>query len=273
MKLGWLSDIHLNFLDDASRGRFLESLSVHPVDAWLLSGDVGEATSIVGYLQELAREIQVPMYFVLGNHDFYRGSIRGVVAEVASMARSSDRLAWLTSADPEPLAANVAVVGDDGWADGRLGDPLGTPVELNDFYLIEELTGHPRAELVQRLNRLGDHAAARLGPKLEDAAERHAHVVVVTHAPPFEGATWHEGEISSPDWLPWFSCDAVGSAILRCAETHSETRFLVLCGHTHSPGQYSPRPNVAVLTARATYGHPVVQAVIELDGSSVARAA
>ena len=268
MKLGWLSDVHLNFTDDVGRRGFFADLTTHEVDVWLVSGDTGEATSILGYLREFEDEVGAPTYFVLGNHDFYRGSIRQVVADVASLASSSGRLTWLTQSGPELLEEGLAVVGDDGWADARLGDPLGTPVELNDFYLIEELTGHSREVLVRRLNRLGDKAAARLRSKLDRAATRCGYVVVVTHVPPFEGATWHKGEISSADWLPWFSCDAVGRAIVECADRHPETSFLVLCGHTHSPGQCFPRPNVVVHTAAAEYGCPRVQAVIELEGEA-----
>lgn len=269
MRLGWLSDIHLNFLDVLGREQFMETLSARSVDAWLLSGDVGEAPSVVPYLKELERAVSAPVYFVLGNHDFYRGSFRTILSEVHSLAQSSDRLVWLTRDGPQLLAPNLALVGDDGWADGRLGDPLGTPVELNDFHLIEELTGHPRSELVRRLNRLGKESAARLGPKLEEAARECENVVVVTHVPPFEGASWHEGGISSPDWLPWFSCEAVGMAILRAAEGHPDTDFLVLCGHTHSPGQYSPVSNVVVHTAGASYGRPAVQATLEFDATLI----
>jgi len=268
MNIGWLSDIHLNFLDALGRERFIEGLSAKPVDAWLVSGDVGEAPSVVGYLSELAFGVTTPVYFVLGNHDFYGGSLRSVLAQVHSLYRSSDRLFWLTRSGPQFLAPGLSVVGDDGWADGLLGNPFETPVELNDFRLIEELTGLSRSELVKRLNRLGEDSAARLGPKLHEAAAQCEKVVVVTHVPPFEGAAWHEGRTSSPDWLPWFSADAVGRTILEVADRHRDTNFLVLCGHTHSPGQYSPIPNVVVHTAGASYGHPTVQGVIVFDGPS-----
>lgn len=269
MKLGWLSDLHLNFLDAPGRRRFIEELAERLVDAWLFSGDLGEAPTVLGYLEELATLLPVPLYFVLGNHDFYGGSIRGVTEEVDSLARSRDGLVWLTAAEPQLLTPDLAVVGDDGWGDGRLGDPLGTLVVFNDFLLIQELTGHSRRELIRRLNLLGDESARRLGPKLEAAAERCRNVVVVTHVPPFEGASWHEGNTSSDGWLPWLTCDAVGRAILDVAGRHPATSFLVLCGHTHSPGRYAPAPNVVVHTAGAAYGHPTMQASVEFDGRTI----
>jgi predicted phosphodiesterase len=263
MKLGWISDIHLNFLDGASRAGFLDSLGEEPVDAWLLSGDVGEADTVVGYLKEIVEAVHVPVLFVLGNHDFYRGSISEVRSTVEGITRSQERLVWLSQGGPQYVAPGLVVVGDDGWADARLGDPLGTPIELNDFLLIKELSGLARAVLVGRLNELGDESAARLSPKLVEASAGSETVIVLTHVPPFEGSCWHEGKVTTPDWLPWFTCDAVGRTILHVANDHPDTRFLVLCGHTHSPGRFFPAQNVVVLTAKASYGDPSVQRILE----------
>jgi Icc protein len=269
LKLGWLSDLHLNFLDAPGRRRFMEELAARTEDAWLFSGDLGEAPTVVAYLEELGTLLPVPLYFVLGNHDFYRGSIEGVTEDVASLSRSRDGLVWLTEAEPRLLAPGLALVGDDGWGDARLGDPQGTLVMFNDFFLIQELTGHRKPELVRRLNLLGDESARRLGPKLEAAAGQCRNVIVVTHVPPFEGACWHEGTTSSEGWLPWLTCDAVGRTILDVAGRHAATRFLVLCGHTHSLGRYAPAPNVLVHTAGASYGDPSVQGFVDFDGGSM----
>ena len=90
-------------------------------------------------------------------------------------------------------------------------------------------------------------------------------VVVVTHVPPFRAAAWHQGRPSHDDWLPWFSCRAVGEVLLRCARRNPTVEFLVLCGHTHGSGVYSPAENVTVHTAEAEYGAPRVQCVFDLD--------
>jgi Icc protein len=262
MKLGWLADIHLDFLDDAARRNFILQLAKHEVDAWLLCGDIGQAGSVNRYLRELADGISAPLYFVLGNHDFYGGSLERVRPHVRSLALELEGLVWLTGIPAVPAAPGVAITGDDGWSDARLGDPAGSDVELNDFYLIEELTVLGRAERIRTLNRLGDEAAARLAPKLEQAAGMARTVLVVTHPPPFAGASWHQGQMSGSAWLPWFACDAAGRVILECARRHPETSFEVFCGHTHGGGRYSPCQNVDVLTAAAEYGKPEVQGIL-----------
>lgn len=226
-KLGWLSDIHLNFLSESEVRRFFGQLAASDVDGWLVSGDIGEVRSVAGYLRLFATELPCRTYFVLGNHDCYGGSLAGVRAEMERLSRQSDRLVWLTASDPQAPGDCVAIVGDDGWGDGRFGNARRTPVELNDFLLIDELAGLTRQALVRTLNTWGDQAAARL--------------------------------------VPWFACQATGEAILACAKDSPRTDFLVLCGHTHGGGVHAPAPNVVVHTAAAEYGTPEVQRSFEFE--------
>jgi Icc protein len=264
MKLGWLSDIHLNFLDEAAARQFVAGLSSHDADAWIVSGDIGQADSVCKFLRSFAAFLRGKTYFTLGNHDFYGGSLAEVREEVRRLTKVAPQLVWLTEANPQFLDGAVALVGDDSWADARFGNARGTPVVLNDFCLIEELSGLTRANLVGTLNELGDAAAVRLAPKLERAAASSVCVVLATHVPPFREAAWHRGRLSDDDWAPWFSCRAVGETVLRCARSHPEVSFLVLCGHTHGSGVYSPVENVTVRTAEAEYGEPRVQYVFEV---------
>ncbi len=264
MKLGWLTDIHLNFLNEDGIQSFLSNFQSRTVDGWLISGDIGEATNIVYFLQRIADVSDKPVYFVLGNHDYYHGSLIETTRVVMELADRESDLVWLTWADVQVLAPGLALVGDDGWGDGRIGRPYDTPVRLNDFVAIGELRGHHRKQLVKKLNQLGDEAAGRLTPKLKAAAKENDQVVVVTHVPPFAGAAWHEGRPSDDDWVPWFSCKAIGDALLDCAANYPEVNFLVVCGHTHGSGEYSPCSNLKVMTGGAEYGAPRVSKIINL---------
>jgi hypothetical protein len=75
-RFAWATDIHLKFLDDDERRSFLESLAAKDVDGFLINGDIGEGHTVMKYLEEIAHVLHWPVYFVLGNHGFYRGSIR-----------------------------------------------------------------------------------------------------------------------------------------------------------------------------------------------------
>jgi hypothetical protein len=62
MRLAWLTDIHLNFLDDDDRRSFLEAVA-DQADAFAISGDIGESPKIVGYLKEMEEIVRKPIYF------------------------------------------------------------------------------------------------------------------------------------------------------------------------------------------------------------------
>jgi hypothetical protein len=155
-------------------------------------------------------------------------------------------------------------VGVDGWGDARLGNPETTAVRLNDFLLISELAGLGRRALLERLRALGEECAQRLRKSLPEALERHRRVLVLTHVPPFREACWHEGRLSNDDWLPFFTCAAVGEVLREALAARPDREALVLCGHTHGEGVARVLPNLEVRTGGARYGAPAVQQVLEL---------
>lgn len=261
----WINDIHLDFLEDEDVDNFLSLVDGEKPDVVLLAGDISLANHIIDHLRRIERRIEAPVCFVLGNHDFYHGSIAGVRREVAQLDQNSEKLHWLNQTGVYELSETTAIVGHDGWGDARVGNFDTSLVELNDFFLIDELTGRDRAGLVQVLRELGDEAADHFRKVLPRALETHRDVVVVTHVPPFREATWYDGRVSNDDWAPFFCCQAGGDAIREVASAHPDGRVTVLCGHTHGEGDIKILPNLRVLTGGARYRAPQIQAVLELD--------
>jgi predicted MPP superfamily phosphohydrolase len=262
MNLVWLTDLHLNFVDEARLEELLSEIRSKQPDAILISGDLAEAHHLAAYLHRLEWGLAQPIYFVLGNHDYYRGSIVAVRDSMERITRSSSRLKWLPALEVVSLSKSTALVGHDGWGDGRFGNAETTDILLNDFFLIEELQDRERPDLLAVLQQLGDEAAAHFRKLIPEALAEHDRVIVLTHVPPFAGAAWHQGKPSNDDWLPWFSCKAVGDVLLEAMQQHPEKSMLVLCGHTHGSGIFSPLPNLEVWTGGAVYGEPRVQRVI-----------
>jgi len=263
-RVAWVTDIHLNFLEPDERCTFLQRLARERVNALLVSGDIGEADSVGRHLTEMETALQIPILFVLGNHDFYKGSIREVREQVNHRAEQSGRLVYLSVAGVIELTPETCVIGHDGWADARLGGYERSDVLLNDYLLIEELADLDRNGLRQRLEALGDEAAEHLRSTLCSAVERYRRVLLVTHVPPFREACWYNGRISDDNWLPHFSCRAAGDAIRGVMRDHPECQTTVLCGHTHGSGQARILDNLEVITGGARYGHPDVQLILEL---------
>lgn len=264
MRVVWLTDIHLNFIGHDRIEAFCRELSSAKPDAILIGGDIGEAAYVSGYLQRLVASLSVPIYFVLGNHDYYGGSIAAVREEVTAIVGLSKRLCWLPLAGVVELAAETGLVGHDGWADARFGDYANSQVMLNDYLMIAELHGFDRSQRQARLNALGDAAAEHFRKVLPQALSRFSHLVLLTHVPPFREACWHEGAISNDDYLPHFSCKAVGDVLVEMMQSHPERKMTVLCGHTHSSGEAQILPNLLVRTGAAVYGRPQIQDILVL---------
>ena len=120
--VAWLTDPHFNFIKPREVTDFLERVAATEADAVLIGGDIGEAQSLVGYLRQIAATLPVPVYFVLGNHDFYYGSIREVRQQVVELCSQVPNLHWLGDGQIAELGPRTGLVGHDGWADARFGD-------------------------------------------------------------------------------------------------------------------------------------------------------
>ena len=88
MKLAWATDVHLNFLTTMARRRFLEPIR-EQADALVVTGDIAESNSLGAMLMVMDSLVGRPIYFVLGNHDFYKGSVAGTRSAVAEMIHGS----------------------------------------------------------------------------------------------------------------------------------------------------------------------------------------
>lgn len=263
-RVAWLTDLHLNFLRPPERADFLARVRAAEPDAVLISGDVGEARDVVAFLNQIALAWPCPVYFVLGNHDFYFGSISDVRTRVQSLCWEEPRMKYLTQCGVEELAPGVGLAGHDGWADAQFGDYERSTVMMNDYRLIAELAGYSKQSRQSALRAMGQEAAEHVRRQLAEALDRYADAFLVTHVPPFREACWHEGRISDDEWLPHFSCKAVGDAILEVMQPRPDRHLTVLCGHTHGAGETQPLPNVQVLTGGAVYGAPEIQRIFEL---------
>ncbi len=264
-RLAWLTDIHLNWLTVDQTEQFLAVLAAVDADAVLLSGDISEGNELTRHLRLLAECKARPTYFVLGNHDFYYSSIREVRDLARGICQEVNTLHWMTELAVVELSENSAIIGHDGWADARLGDYVRSYVSMNDARLIDEFVGLDKEQRLQVLHRLGDEAADHFARVLPEALSRYSNVLLLTHVPPYREACWYDGQISNDEWLPHFSCKAVGDVLISVMREHPDHRLTVLCGHTHGAGEYWPLENLRVLTGGAEYGHPAVQQVIEVE--------
>lgn len=260
--LPWCADIHLDHARPDAEERFLDALRRRGGEPVVISGDISVARDLVPTLERIADAVARPIAFVLGNHDHYGSSIDGVRDAVRALHARRPEIVWLPPAGPMFLDQHTVLIGVDGWADGRYGDGLGTPLRLNDDRLIAEIAAQPdNSHRLAARRVLADADAARLDVLIGDAVGLAPHVVIATHVPPVTEVLPAHGRLSSPDWWPILVCGATGATLRARARQHPRHRFTVLAGHTHVAADVMVGANIRVVTNAARHGAPVSHAV------------
>lgn len=260
-KLIWLTDIHLDFLDVPQNIVFVNRISqkVNPGDSVVITGDIAEGASTRTFMWAWRKAIADrggKLYFVLGNHDFYDSSM----VQVQEACRDTLGDCWL----PEVKIADLGngtdcLVGHDGWWDGLYANWFNSRLEMEDYKCIAEFRQCPsRQILFNKINEISQGAADHVHKYATEAAGIYKKVYIATHVPPFREASVYGGKISNDTWMPHFSSKRMGDAILAVAKANPDTKFVVLCGHSHGGSVCNPSHNVECHTGFAEYRNPSI---------------
>ncbi len=275
--LAWATDIHLDQCDTEHFDAFIESIQSVAPQGLCLTGDLSEATTLERDLCGIADRLEIPVYFVLGNHDYYHGSIAEVRQEMRKLSTRHPFLRWLPAVGKVALNTNTTLIGHGGWGDGGNGNIQKSWIRLQDFRKIKELmdaNGHDESwtleerknrpitpELITLLKQLGQEGAEHIKPLLyevlRDASAPH-HVVLLMHAPPFRETCLYGTEMADDHWAAHFTCKAMGDVIEDAAKTFPQHQITVLAGHTHNVCDVSYRDNLRVCVGAAEYGSPML---------------
>ena len=273
MRLTWVTDPHFNHVALPAWRRWVDDVTSSQPDALLITGDISESHDIVFQLERIADAVDCPTHFVLGNHDFYRGSIAGTRAKVVDVSRQRPAICYLSDSDPIEIASDVFLVGDDGWGDALVGDYENSSIRLNDFRLIDDFVQSDPDDWKELLIQQGHESAKRVQQKLAGLPENAKHVLLLTHVPPFRESCWYMGQTTDDNWAPFFVCGSMGEVLLEADKLRPERKITVLCGHTHHDGVAEMTENLVVHTGAAEYGSPGIEAIVNVDtgGISIAK--
>ncbi len=265
MRIAWCSDIHLDMADGYIVRRFVATLIESEPDAVLITGDIATGTMIADEIVEFSDAVGVPVYFVLGNHDYYGRSIEAVRDELRELTSSELLVNWLPATGTVHLGGGTVLMGHGCWADGRSGTGIvNSPIRMNDEQQIEDLAACvDRTSLASRVAGLAEEGNAHLHEELNKLGPEVRNVVVATHAPPFEQACMYEGQPSEPDSLAHFCNGSLGKMLEQQA-SQMERSLTILAGHTHNRAMLRPASNLEVHVAAATYGTPAIAAILEI---------
>lgn len=262
IRIVWSTDLHLDAAGKQQYQLFFDLIATYEPDLVLIGGDICNGSSSILHLRQMAKLINKPLYFVLGNHDFYYGSIPKIRNMAQEHSKKHKGSQYLTDNGVFRLSETTALIGHDGWSDGRAGDFLNSTILLNDYFLIDELKKLNYLERLQKLNQLGDESADYFVKTLKIAFEKYERVVLLTHVPPFKEACLYEGKLCDANWAPHFVNTAAGKVLKDLMILYPTKELLILCGHTHSGTDLKILPNLRVIVGQSELGNPNVQGLI-----------
>lgn len=259
MRLALISDPHFDHIRDrVIRGDFKRALRSSGVDAIVMTGDIAEAGTLDGAMRWLFENVGLPVWFVLGNHDFYGASI----AETHTKARRFER--WLGNPGLmwRGIDSTTCITGVDGWYDFRAGRCERTRIAMNDWYKIHDFMPLSAGAIVAASRLLAEQSAELATKKLQAAVlAGYTRIFLATHVPPFVECATHEGQPSDADWASIMVNVTLGDALYAFAVENLDVHVDVLCGHTHDRCDRMVAPNLRVRVGRAEYGRAFFEVI------------
>jgi len=260
--LVWITDLHIDACDSNSVESFVSEIKNTEANIVLVGGDICNGPNSFEWLESLQLNIGKEVFFVLGNHDYYNSSILQTRINADKFNKEQSHCHYLCGNGAIALSDKTALVGHDGWADGRAGDFVGSSVMLNDYVYIEEFKYDRGEKLLRILNHLGTEAAKTVKKTILEIIVNYENIIFLTHVPPFKEACVYKGKVTDDNWGPHFVCHAMGEVLLEIAEIYPDKQILCLCGHSHSEADINVKPNLRVVAGASELGVPSIQGVV-----------
>ncbi len=262
MRTAFCSDIHLNFIGKNEIIFFADKINKTNCDIVLISGDIAEANSLQPCLNLLSQSLNnKKIYYVCGNHDFYRSSIKETIDNCKSF--SNDNINFLDNSGVK-LTADVALIGQNIFYDLSVGNPNGD-FDIADFQYIKELK--PLMYTRQRIAYFQERAlkdAVELQILVDNAVIDGCKKIIYMAHPPLDEDLSLYGERKSPSFSIGYFCNKiVGDKLKEIADQYPQIEFVALTGHSHYRASYDV-DNLKMYVAGAQYYSPEIEMIIDL---------
>lgn len=273
--LAFASDTHFNLTTKNRIIKFCDFIQNSSATSLVLTGDLAESDSMVHYLEFIASKLGsgFPVYFILGNHDYYKTNTEGFNIKLKPRIEHHPNLRWLTpQVDTIALTEFTALVGHENWWDGRGGDleysgVLDSLVMAPDYTLIQDFAWLRKKERFEILRFMADLSTRDILRKVSKAfMEGYKTVYLAVHVPPFPEACVHQdGKLMNKKWLIHFCHKDLGDKLVQLMSKIPDKNLVVLAGHTHEEIVTHPIPNIKVMVAKASYFTPRVHKILEIE--------
>lgn len=248
----WATDLHLNYFSDEYIINFAKSIKEQYKSAsgLIISGDISIGTRLEKDLKNLLYGIQLPIYYVLGNHDYWYLSFN----EIDKICSNLDKYNGLFN-----LNKCVIDIGDDkiisgfnGWYDCRLGS-INNDYFMNDWVKILDFANKNPIEISQNRSFLSFGFKERI--LKNDYINKN--IIVVTHFPPFKTLIKNKNDIK----CYYGSSDS--GLILNDLKPFFK-KIICLCGHTHSKAKLI-KDNLYCYVGEACRGKPSISGFVDTN--------
>lgn len=239
----WATDLHLNYFTNEYIDNFGRSLLKYKSSALIISGDISLGNRLENDLKVLSNAIQIPIYYVLGNHDYWYSSFDKV--DELSKKLESDLIINLNDKCIS-INKDTALLGFNGWYDCNYGT-IDPDIQMSDWVKIEDFKNNDPIKISK------ERSSKSLEFKnLSNLAKQDGFVnqLIVTHIPPFE-------ELIIDKEKPFYGSYTSGQ-ILRSLDLN---KIVCLSGHTHNNFFYKEK-NMDCYVGEACRGKPDVCGLI-----------
>ena len=281
MRITWLTDIHLDFITSPDDIRssiknldiFCSLILNENPDACLITGDLSRSPFLKGHLLALEDRLRIPIYFVLGNHDFWESDITSTRKMMIELTESSDNITYLPVTNYFVLNDSTVLIGHDGWYDALYAEPQFSNFIMNDWMRIGDFV-RARSVVNRSVNldsvirvarNQASLAAYHVSTAINEAITRKnpKKIIIATHVPPFiQPLQNSHGSLS--DKSPWYASKIMGNMLLSIAKVNQSVQFEVFCGHCHSEYVGKITSNIILHSGGAEYSQPQPQKTIEI---------
>jgi len=233
-KYVWLSDTHLSMsVVPAMKRRFIDRITSIKADGLIITGDISNGLWLESDLRYLAEHHPKPIYFVLGNHDYYWRHMGSVHEDVRRLCKEYTNLLWLSGQDnPIAIAPGVSLVGHEGWFDANCGDRDSTWWAIDralnfDFWRVGD-----HVDQIYMWRQMSKMSADFIESMVESASKTSDVIYVATHFPPWPEASRADGKILEKLWYAYNTNTTLGKRLEKLASS-TRSQIVVLAGHTH----------------------------------------
>ncbi len=262
MQYAWITDPHFDLISLIELVRFGEKLN--NFDGILISGDISDAGHVTEHLTFLSKFCAKPIYFTLGNHDFYNSDFLTVKKNIDNLVSDRPNLNYLSHSDIIEISPGTALIGHDGWYGADWVEPLTSLVFSWDWFFIHDFKKLLDNE--QRLQKVKDltvQAAEIIEARLKKAIEKYSTVFLLTHIPPWPDLTsgW---KLLDRFWTPYNSSKCISDKIKNVMDQNPNKQLIILSGHTHIERKVKISPNIELRVGGVQTGKTQIQEVFTI---------